>query len=156
MKASNRQSAGLERAVDHLERSLDPLFAAGRYPDFFTLAHQTREAIKSSHLDFDARRPFWDRLNRCAELAKARQEREFAERNAANLARWREQIAVAERYTDALNREITGLQERTGPMHERTLWQRRIAEKEARLAAVRASVAATRQKIDDVSRRQRR
>ena len=156
MKASNRQSAGLERAVGHVERSLDLLFTAGRYHDFFTLVHQTREAIKSSQHSFDARRLLWDRLNRCSELAKARQEREFAERNAANLARWREVIAVAERYTTALNREITELKGRAGSNHERALWQRRIAEKEARLADVRANVDATQLKITDVIRRQRR
>lgn len=146
-------SAHLERAISELESSLDPLFAAGRYRDFFARAHAAREMLKPARLPRETRVRLWDRLNRCTEAAKERQEREFAERNRANLDRWTDQVAVAERYAAVLTEEIAGLAVRNGPPAERDLWRRRIAEKQARLADVRSNVAALRRKIADVSRR---
>lgn len=154
--SSPRFAADLDRMVADLERTLGPLFEAGRYRDFFAQAHAAREALKSSRVPADARSRLWDRLNRCVEAAKARQEREFAARHIANLTRWRGQIAIAERYVDALTREIDQLQQRTGPRDEQATWQRRIAEKQVRLADVRATIASLQQKIADVSRHSQR
>ena len=146
-------SAQLERAIAELESSLEPLFAAGRYRDFFARAHAVRAMFKTARLPQETRTRLWDRLNRCTEAAKEWQEREFATRNKANLDRWTEQVAVAEWYAAALAEEIAGLAARKGPPAEQELWRRRIVEKEARLIDVRSNVAALRRKIADVSRR---
>ena len=143
----------LERAVAALEASLEPLFAAGRYREFFQQAHLLRERFKAVRVAPDMRDGLWKRLNHCTEAAKERQAREFAERHAANLARWREQLATAQRYADALRAEIDELATRRGPPAELDRWQRRIAEKRARLASVEANLDDLRRKISDVSSR---
>ncbi len=143
----------LEWAVAALETSVEPLFAAGRYREFFQRAHQLRERFKAVRLAPDTREGLWERLNRCTEAAKQWQAREFAARNAANLARWREQLATAQRYADALQAEVDELATRRGPPAELDRWQRRIAEKRGRLASVEANLDDLRRKISDVSSR---
>jgi hypothetical protein len=92
-------------------------------------------------------------LNELAEAAKAEQAREFADRDAANRARWREQIAVAEDYAAALLDEIADLEARGGTPGERSRWGSRVAEKRTRLAEVEANITRLRAKVDDVTRR---
>ncbi len=137
----------LERAVAALEEAVAPLFAAGRYRDFFAQAHAVRERFRTARLPQDERARLWQRLNRCTEAAKARQAREFAARDAANLARWRDQLATAQTYAAALRREIAELRARGGSPADLARWQRRIAEKQARLASVDANLAELRRKI---------
>lgn len=147
--------AQMERAIVDLEAGLDPLFIAGRYRDFFERAHQVRTSFERARLPSEARRRLWDRLNRCTESAKVRQAQEFHARNAANLARWREQLAAAERYAGALVAEIAALEARDSAQPERALWLRRAGEKRDRLTDVRRTIETLRGKIADVERRMR-
>ena len=130
----------LERALAALEAAETPLFAAGRYREFFAQAHALRQRFRTARLIPEERTRLWQRLNRCTEAAKERQAHDFAARNAANLARWREQATVAEGYAANLTREIAELAGRGGTAVDRARWQRRIAENQARLASVRANL----------------
>jgi hypothetical protein len=144
-------AAGLERAIIALEATVEPLFVDGRYREFFAQAQSVRERFRAARLTQDERTRLWQRLTRCTEAAKARQEREFAARNAANLVRWRGQLATAQTYAAALRREIAELRARGGTAVDLARWQRRIAEKETRLASVEANRAELRRKIEAVS-----
>jgi chromosome segregation ATPase len=150
---SRDEGRDLNRAIAALEASVEPLFAAGRYRDFFQRAHDLRARFRDARLSRDERDDLWARLNRCTEAAKERQTREFAARTAANLARWREQVATAEAYAAALVAEIDELRGRGGRALDRDRWQRRIAEKQARLRDVEANIHGLRSKIEDVVRR---
>lgn len=143
-------ASDLARAIDALERSLDPLFAAGRYRDFFDSVHAVRTSFRDARISQDAREDLWSRLNRIAEAAKRRQAQEFAVRDAANLARWRDSAAAADRYAAALTAEIDELAARTGAPLDLARWRRRIAEKEQRRTAVQATLADLQRKIADV------
>jgi chromosome segregation ATPase len=144
----------LDRAIAALEATVEPLFAARRYREFFAEVHALRERLRTVRLPHDDRSRLWQRLNRCTEAAKARQAQEFAARDAANLARWRDQLADAQAYADALRREIAELRARGGTTADVARWQGRIAEKETRLARVDANLADLRRKIAAVSSRQ--
>ncbi|MGH2584170.1 MAG: hypothetical protein ACRDJE_04590 [Dehalococcoidia bacterium] len=150
---SSHQTDDLERAVAEVEASLDPIFAAGRYRDFFARVHTVRQSFKTSPLPADAREGLWRRLNHCVEAAKSRQAREFATRNEQHLSRWRTQLGIAQRYAAALAGEIAELEARRGPQGELAIGQRRAAEKRARLADVQANAAALRRKVADVAAR---
>jgi predicted nucleic acid-binding Zn-ribbon protein len=150
---SSKRIEDLEQAVAEVEASLEPLFAAGRYRDFFARVHNVRQSFKTSRLPAETRERLWHRLNQCAEAAKARQIREFAIRNEQHLARWRAQLETAQHYAAALTDEITELDARRGPQSELAIWQRRAAEKRARLAGVQTHTAELRRKIADVAAR---
>ena len=155
MRSHPSADAGdLEQAIAALEAAVAPLFDAGQYREFFAQAHALRERFRRARLPHDDRSRLWQRLNRCTEAAKARQAQEFAARHAANLARWRDQLAVAQTYADALRREIAELRARGGTTADVARWQGRIAEKEIRLASVDANLADLRRKIAAVSSRQ--
>ena len=144
----------LERAIEEMESALEPLFAQRRHRDFFDQIHALRQRFRAARLTPGARAQLWQRLNDLAETAKQRQAGEFATRDAENLARWRDQLARAQAYADALDRETSELASRTGPPAEVARWQQRIAEKRARRTSVQATVAQLQRKVADVVSRQ--
>jgi len=146
----------LERTIVALETTLDQLFAERRYREFFDRVHHTRDNFRTARLAADVRQSLWSRLNRLAEAAKERQAREFAERDGENLARWRDALARAEGYAEALHAEIGELAARGGSPVERDRWRRRIEEKQTRLEGVLGTVGELRRKIGEVDGRRER
>lgn len=142
-------ASSVERAILALEQSRDLLFAAGRYREFFEWAHALRQHLRDARLPRDRHQPLWVRLHACTDAAKARQAADFAQRATDSLARWRAQIAVAERYADNLLQEIAEYEARGGSALERSRWQRRAAEKRERLVQVRANLTDLRRKLAD-------
>jgi chromosome segregation ATPase len=149
----DRLSHELDATITQLENRVEGYFRAGRYRDFFDEAHAVRVRLQRARLAPSERERLWQRLHRCTDAAKARQAREFAERDEANLSRWREQVLTAGRYAAALRAEIDELTARGGSALDRARWQRRVEEKRARLVAVQANVAELRAKIESVSAR---
>jgi len=150
---SQHSARTLERAIAALESSLEPFFAERHYREFFERVHGVRQSFRTAQLSPGARDELWQRLNRLADAAKARQAREFAARDVDNLGRWRDQLARAEAYVGALDQEIAELGARTGPPAELSRWQRRIAEKRSRRTSVQATVADLQRKIAETTAR---